>query len=173
MNYSDDNNNLQNNNNSNNNLDNATASNYQNNSSPSNDDKAKNEKVDLQSKLDNTFNDVKDTSNEYSKEDMKNGKTLAILSYLGVLVLIPYLSEKKNQYVVFHAKQGIKLLILEVVGNFALSILGFILNWRISWLLSVVRTLFVVLTFILSIIGIKNVCDEKAKELPFINKIHL
>ena len=174
-NYSNSNqmNNYQNNNNStNNNNSNNNNSTNNNNSNNNNNNNFPDKNMGFQDKLESAFKDVKDTSNEYSKEDIKKGKTLGILSYLGILVLIPYLSEKKNKYVIFHAKQGISLLIAEIIVGGILWFLGLILSWRVSWLVSICQTVFFFLSLILSFMGIKNVCDGKAKELPLINKIH-
>ena len=152
--------------------------NYQNNNNSTNNNNNNNnnnfpdKNMGFQDKLESAFKDVKDTSNEYSKEDIKKGKTLGILSYLGILVLIPYLSEKKNKYVIFHAKQGISLLIAEIIVGGILWFLGLILSWRVSWLVSICQTAFFFLSLVLSFMGIKNVCDGKAKELPLINKMH-
>ena len=150
--------------------------NYQNNNNSTNNNNNNNNFPDknmgFQDKLESAFKDVKDTSNEYSKEDIKKGKTLGILSYLGILVLIPYLSEKKNKYVIFHAKQGISLLIAEIIVGGILWFLGLILSWRVSWLVSICQTAFFFLSLVLSFMGIKNVCDGKAKELQLINKMH-
>ena len=151
--------------------------NYQNNNNSTNNNNNNNnnfpdKNMGFQDKLESAFKDVKDTSNEYSKEDIKKGKALGILSYLGILVLIPYLSEKKNKYVIFHAKQGISLLIAEIIVGGILWFLGLILSWRVSWLVSICQTAFFFLSLVLSFMGIKNVCDGKAKELPLINKMH-
>ena len=167
MNNYQNNNNLVNNNNySNNNQ----MNNYQNNN-VSNNNNFQDKNMGLQDKLESAFKDVRDTSNEYSKEDIKKGKTLGILSYLGILVFIPYLSEKNNKYVIFHAKQGISLLVAEIIGGGILWFLGLILSWRVNWLVSICQTIFFFLALVLSFMGIKNVCDGKAKELPLINKI--
>ena len=48
-------------------------------------------------------NDVKDQTSEFTKEEIDNGKGMAILSYIGILVLIPYFAEKNNKFVVFHS----------------------------------------------------------------------
>lgn len=170
-------NNYQNNNNSTNNnyySNSNQINNYQNNnnSTNNNNNNFPDKNMGFQDKLESAFKDVKDTSNEYSKEDIKKGKTLGILSYLGILVLIPYLSEKKNKYVIFHAKQGISLLIAEIIVGGILWFLGLILSWRVSWLVSICQTAFFFLSLVLSFMGIKNVCDGKAKELPLINKMH-
>ena len=202
MNYSNNNNNNQNNNQSNSyyndyhdnnqinnnyqnsNYNNKTNNNYysnsnqinnyqnNNNSTNNNNNNFPDKNMGFQDKLESAFKDVKDTSNEYSKEDIKKGKALGILSYLGILVLIPYLSEKKNKYVIFHAKQGISLLIAEIIVGGILWFLGLILSWRVSWLVSICQTAFFFLSLVLSFMGIKNVCDGKAKELPLINKMH-
>ncbi len=178
-NYSNSNqmNNYQSNNNSTNNnyySNSNQMNNYQNNnnSTNNNNNNFPDKNMGFQDKLESAFKDVKDTSNEYSKEDIKKGKALGILSYLGILVLIPYLSEKKNKYVIFHAKQGISLLIAEIIVGGILWFLGLILSWRVSWLVSICQTVFFFLSLILSFMGIKNVCDGKAKELPLINKMH-
>ena len=170
-------NNYQSNNNSTNNnyySNSNQMNNYQNNnnSTNNNNNNFPDKNMGFQDKLESAFKDVKDTSNEYSKEDIKKGKALGILSYLGILVLIPYLSEKKNKYVIFHAKQGISLLIAEIIVGGILWFLGLILSWRVSWLVSICQTAFFFLSLVLSFMGIKNVCDGKAKELPLINKMH-
>ena len=170
-------NNYQSNNNSTNNnyySNSNQINNYQNNnnSTNNNNNNFPDKNMGFQDKLESAFKDVKDTSNEYSKEDIKKGKALGILSYLGILVLIPYLSEKKNKYVIFHAKQGISLLIAEIIVGGILWFLGLILSWRVSWLVSICQTAFFFLSLVLSFMGIKNVCDGKAKELPLINKMH-
>ena len=169
-NYSNSNqmNNYQSNNNSTNNnyySNSNQMNNYQNNnnSTNNNNNNFPDKNMGFQDKLESAFKDVKDTSNEYSKEDIKKGKTLGILSYLGILVLIPYLSEKKNKYVIFHAKQGISLLIAEIIVGGILWFLGLILSWRVSWLVSICQTAFFFLSLVLSFMGIKNVCDGKAK----------
>ena len=166
-NYQNNNNSVNNNNYSNNNQ----MNNYQNNNNSVNNNFS-DKNMGFQDKLESAFKDVKDTSDEYSKEDIKRGKTLGILSYLGILVLIPYLSEKKNKYVIFHAKQGISLLVAEIIVGGILWFLGLILSWRVSWLVSICQTVFFFLALVLSFMGIKNVCDGKAKELPLINKMH-
>lgn len=47
--------------------------------------------------------------------DVQDGKALAWLSYLGILFLIPLLAKRQNKYCQFHAKQGLVLLIAEII----------------------------------------------------------
>src|SRR3954471_14186681 len=81
---------------------------------------------------------------------------MAILCYLGILVIIPLLTEAKNDpFVKFHIKQGLVLLVIWVLGSvfFWVPIFGWLL-----WLAVV----------ILTIMGIMSASHGKEKELPFI-----
>ena len=131
-------------------------------------------KVEDQNK--NIFNDVKDETNLYSKEDIDNGRVMSILAYLGILCLIPYFAEKNNKFVVFHAKEGLNLLIIEIIASVAIGIISSIFV-SILWVLSIFVSLlsFAVSAgaFALSVMGIINVCNGKAKELPVINKFKI
>ena len=87
---------------------------------------------------------------------------MAILAYLGILIVIPFLTEAhKDPFVKFHIKQGLVLLITEVIASViaAIPILGWIAS-PIIWLICVV----------LLIMGIVNAASGKEKELPIIGK---
>lgn len=86
---------------------------------------------------------------------------IAILSYLGILVLVPLLIEKKDEFVKFHAKQGLVLLIAEV-GTMFISWFP-ILGWLVGFLGGI-------LWLILSILGIVNVLTNKKNPLPLIGQ---
>ena len=51
---------------------------------------------------------------------------MAILSYFGIFALIPLFVEKEDEFIQFHAKQGVTLLIAEVVFFIAVMILSFV-----------------------------------------------
>ena len=119
-------------------------------------------------------NGTPDVINEYSADEIQNGKLMGILSYIGILVLIPILVEKNNRFVKFHANQGLVLFIVNIIYNIAVkivvSILAIIgLAGIVSTILGLVGWVFV----ILAIIGIVNVCQGKAKELPVIGSIKI
>ena len=87
---------------------------------------------------------------------------MAILAYLGILIVIPFLTEAhKDPFVKFHIKQGLVLLITDVIASViaAIPILGWIAS-PIIWLICVV----------LLIMGIVNAASGKEKELPIIGK---
>ena len=79
-------------------------------------------------------------------KDIEENKILALLSYLGVLVLVPLFGKKDSPFVQFHAKQGLVLLI----------------GWVISWF-PVFGWIIGIIVFVLSIIGILNVFNGEKK----------
>ena len=120
----------------------------------------------------NIFEDVKDETDKYDKKDIESGKVMAILSYIGILCLIPYFAEKNNPFVVYHAKQGLNLFLLEVIASVAISVLSVIL-FLLFFVVGLIGFAVGVCGFALSIMGIINVCNGKAKELPIVNKLKL
>lgn len=101
---------------------------------------------------------------------------MAIIAYISILSLIPFFVERNNKYVVYHAKQGLNLFIIEVLAYFASVIASFILIFIpiLGWLVAGLLYLGVVaFTITLSIMGIVDVCSGKAKELPIINKLKI
>lgn len=80
-------------------------------------------------------------------------KLWAVLSYLGVLVLIPLLLKKDSEFVQFHAKQGLLILIGWIIAYFPF---GFIF-----WIAS----------FVLSVMGIVSVLQGEKKSLPIIGEL--
>jgi uncharacterized membrane protein len=85
----------------------------------------------------------------------------AILSYIGILFLVPLLACKDNAFAQFHARQGLILFIAEVATMLIawIPFLGWFVG-MIAWIIWVV----------LSIIGIVNVLNGKQVPLPIIGK---
>ena len=120
-----------------------------------------------------------DHSAEYDKTDVEANKVMALLSYLGILVLVPIFAAKHSAYVRFHANQGVVLLLGMIGYSIADGIVTAILRailykglglWSIySMCSSIINLLYVGFT-ILAIIGIINVLNGRAKDLPIIGK---
>ncbi|MBU4299429.1 DUF4870 domain-containing protein [Patescibacteria group bacterium] len=85
----------------------------------------------------------------------------AILSYIGILFLVPLLACKDNAFAQFHAKQGLVLFIAEIATMFIawIPFLGWLIGF-IAW----------ITWLVLSIIGIINVANGKQVPLPIIGK---
>lgn len=86
---------------------------------------------------------------------------IAILAYLNILIIIPFLVAKDNVFVKFHIKQGLVL--------FTLSLIVWVLNMSMTPFVFFggLINLFVL---VLSIIGIINVVQDKEKELPLVGQ---
>ena len=86
---------------------------------------------------------------------------MAVLSYLGIPVLVPLLAVKDDEFIKFHAKQGLVLFIAEVATTMVAWIP--IIGWIGSPILYMIW-------LVLAIIGIVNVLQGQKKELPLIGK---
>jgi uncharacterized membrane protein len=131
-------------------------------------------------KIKGLFTNLQDKTADYSKEEIENGKLMALLSYIGILALIPYFAEKENKYVRFHAIQGLNLLIINLVvsaASFVVAIVATVLfiipiiGWILGFLLYLVIGLVPVGLFVISILGIVYSLQGNAKELPIVNQI--
>ena len=98
-----------------------------------------------------------------SETPAKSQNTLmGALSYLGILVIIPLISDAKNDpFVKFHIKQGLVLLIAYIITGIIRS--APILGWPVGSLLGLACA-------ILMIIGIIHVLYGRMHELPVIGK---
>ncbi len=111
-----------------------------------------------------------DKTAEFDAADINGNKVMAVLSYFGILVLIPILAAKNSKYARYHANQGLVLLIAEVVISVASAIVTSFLGGIVvlGTVLSLAFTLLDLATLALAVIGIVNAAQGKAKELPVI-----
>ena len=116
-----------------------------------------------------------DHTDAYRKEDIEGNTLFAVLSYLGILCLIPVFSGKESPYVRFHANQGLVLFLTTLVLNMARALLtGLWIFGKVdTYLVSPLFTALNVAVFALTILGIANAVRGKAAELPVIGKIRL
>jgi uncharacterized membrane protein len=87
---------------------------------------------------------------------------MGILSYLGILVIIPIVMTK-DPFVKFHIKQGLVLVVAELI-------LWFVLNFFV-WQLWMIWDLINLGVLVLAIIGIMNVVNGKEQELPLVGSL--
>ncbi|MDR2373380.1 MAG: hypothetical protein LBD77_04635 [Bifidobacteriaceae bacterium] len=112
--------------------------------------------------------------------DIQQNKVYAVLSYIGILVLVPILAAKESRFARFHANQGLLLLIGEVAYAIIYSIISAIVAATFSWSAAALASLIlfvlglVSLVFpVFSIIGIVNAAQGKPKALPLIGNIRI
>ena len=111
----------------------------------------------------------------YDSADIEQNKVVAVLAYLGPLVLVPILAAKESKFAKFHANQGLTLFICSFVYWIALIFISFILysiSDYLGFFVHILRLLNV-LFVVLAILGIVNAVNGQAKELPVIGKIQL
>ena len=89
---------------------------------------------------------------------------MAILAYIGILVLVPLFAAKDSPFARFHTNQGLLLLILHLIG-WVLSFIPYI-GWVACGIINVV-------CFVLFILGLINAVRGDAKELPLIGKYRI
>ena len=90
-----------------------------------------------------------------------NRTFMGVLSYLGILVFIPFFTSKEDSFVKYHIKQGLVVFSIEVIiWIIGMMFYGF-------WMIANVLNLAVI---VLSIVGIINVIGNKEKELPLVGQ---
>lgn len=125
------------------------------------------------------FFNTPDSTAAFNSTDIQQNKFMAILSYFGLLALIPYFGAKQSPYAQYHAKQGMNLMIADIGVGILAFLLGLIKVTRTylfyeykvtpGWVVFIQAILWlIVIAF--SIIGIVNAAQGKAKELPIIGK---
>jgi uncharacterized membrane protein len=95
-----------------------------------------------------------------------SGNLIAIFAYLGIFIIVPFLTGSNNQpFVKFHIKQGLALIIFDVVGWIVAAIIGWV-----PLIGGLITSLWAITSIILVIVGIINVLQGNEKELPLIGQ---
>ncbi|MCB9803185.1 hypothetical protein H6761_04235 [Candidatus Nomurabacteria bacterium] len=92
-----------------------------------------------------------------NEKDIENNKVIAALSYVWILCLVPLFLKRKSDFAQFHAKQGLLLFVLEIVG------------WLVFWIPIIGWALFI-MVILFSLLGIRNALDGKYWVMPFLGK---
>ena len=91
----------------------------------------------------------------------QNNQTLmAVLAYLGILILIPFLMSRDNAFVKYHLKQGLILIICEAVV--------WTVRMQSMFMFTPIFGAINIALFVLAIIGVLNAIQGKEKEIPLI-----
>ena len=118
---------------------------------------------------------TKDFTSSFSKEDVSTNKGSAVMCYILCLFLYPLLKNKKSKYVNFHINQGLNLFIAETIVYIFTRIMISLFTVRsltsyVPGWVSLINYILLCIVFILAILGIINVSNNKSKELPLIGK---
>ena len=123
-----------------------------------------------------------DYTNRFHPQDIATHKGMSVLSYIGILVLIPFFAEKNSPYTRFHAVQGMYFFLCTIVLNVISGILGLVVRvpqtvfgvvyaYVTPWPVTLIQWLITICILTFMIIGIVYAATGKAKELPLIGKL--
>lgn len=111
----------------------------------------------------------------FDSEDIEKNKSMAVLAYLGILVLIPLFNAKESPYARFHTNQGLVLCIAAILYSIACSIINAIIlaiSWKLYFITSILG--FAGIAFlVLAVMGIVNAVNGRVKELPLLGKYRI
>lgn len=115
-----------------------------------------------------------DRTSEFSKSDIEENRGIAWLSYLGILFVVPFLSD--SEYARFHGRQGLVLFINELIMLIAILVChalesNNILPWTFSPLRIILMLIFYIGMGFYVCYGLINSIKGRAKELPLIGKM--
>lgn len=118
----------------------------------------------------NEIFNTEDTTFEYDTQDVSDNKVFAILSYIGILFILPLIVHGgKSKFGRYHANQGFILFLADIIVAIVAKVLGYIpiVGGIVGWLLELC-------ILALCIIGIVYAAQGKAKQLPLIgNLLHV
>ena len=108
-----------------------------------------------------------DHTAEYDPRDISDNKVIAMLVYLmgAIGIIIALLASQTSPYVMFHVRQGLKL----IVANMLLSIVMLVLVWTV--IVPLACAVGLVALFVINIICFFQVCSGKAKEPAIVCKL--
>jgi uncharacterized membrane protein len=88
---------------------------------------------------------------------------LAILAYIGPLVIVSLIVSNRDPFVKFHIKQGLVLLLIEVI----LWVFVSMFFWQIGMIWPIIDLIDLAI-FVFCVVGVVNASQGKEKELPYI-----
>ena len=98
------------------------------------------------------------------QNDAQANKWYGVLAYLSILCLIPLFAAKTSPFAQFHAKQGLVLLLADIV----LRVIDMVLPFDMVGLVTMLAGIAI---FILAIIGIVNAWQGKMWSMPVVGDI--
>ncbi len=107
-----------------------------------------------------------DTEPTTTPEDIEANKVFAILAYIGLLWLVPFLFAKESKFARFHTNEGLVLFLAMILLSASVGVLAPIPLF--GWLLVVSVPVLWIGFFILMVIGILNAAQGKMKPVPLL-----
>jgi fumarate reductase subunit D len=99
-----------------------------------------------------------------TNQSTETNTLMCILSYLGIFALIPYLTQKDDAYINWHARQGLLITAFAIVTSFGLGVLS--LLPAIGWIASMISMLFSFAVLGLCVYCMIQACGGKKWRVP-------
>lgn len=103
------------------------------------------------------------TPGSASDADVNENKWIAVIAY--IIFFLPLIVAKQSRFAMYHANQGLVLLLLGIACNIVLGLIPVI-----GWILLPIANL---ATLVLAIIGIIQAANGQVKPLPVIGSISI
>ena len=109
---------------------------------------------------------AEDITGQFDSKDIEENKTMAILAYLSVLVIVPLVMARESKFAMFHANQGIVLAVIEVIASVLMGVLGWLPG--IGFVVRIVISLIGLVCLVLLVMGLLAAVNGQAKKLPVV-----
>ncbi len=116
----------------------------------------------------NNLNNTADYSSQMDANDVEQNKVMGVLAYINILVFIPIFAAPESKFARFHANQGLTLFLFEVFYSLIMTVLGVTIG-KVPVAGPIILAFCGLISIVwvaLSICGIVNAVNGKAKELP-------
>ncbi len=91
------------------------------------------------------FFTIRDTTAAYAPRDIAENRSVAVLAYLHILVLVPLLAARESRFAQYHVRLGLNLLFYQLLAE----LLGAVLIRTLGWI-------FIVGTFLRVLVWVVN-----------------
>ncbi len=122
------------------------------------------------------FRNMEDDTAQFSPQEIRDHRVMAIFAYLGPLVLVPLFADPNSRFTRFHVNQGLALFLASIAYGIARRVVLWIFEavwWAIAsplrWALNLVGLIFVVYI----VLGVVHAARGEAKKLPFLGRVKL
>ncbi len=95
---------------------------------------------------------------KFDEKDIAENKYVAMLSYLGILCLVPLLVKKESPFAQFHARQGLVIAIAWVIG------------WVFFWV-PLFGQLAALVLFVVNVVALIKTYAGEAWEIPVVTDV--
>lgn len=107
-------------------------------------------------------------------DDVSANKGMAVLAYIGILVLIPIFAAKNSPFARYHSNQGLVLFIAEVAYSILKAIIVAIfaaISYTLGNIFNIILGLASIAFLVFAIMGIVNAARGEAKPIPLFGGI--